>query len=165
MYYKSNSYDAMNEYTYWVYTQMIKAKMLKEVTALQDYGPQPFIVDIEELTENNDYFRRVYWTNSHLQLALMSLNVGEDIGIEMHPDVDQFINIVDGEGLVMIGDRKDNLIHQANVSEGIAVIVPAGWWHNIKNVGDTPLKLYTIYAPPQHPAGTIHKTKEEAESE
>lgn len=163
MYYKSNSYDAMNEYTYWVYTQMIKAKKLNEATVLQDYGPEPFIVNIEDITESNDYFRRVYWTNNHLQLAVMSLNVGEDIGLEMHPNVDQFISIEDGEGIVMIGDSKENLIHQANVSEGIAIIIPAGWWHNIKNVGDTPLKLYTIYAPPEHPAGTIHKTKEESE--
>ncbi len=164
MYYKSNSYnDAMNAYTYWVYSRMLKDKILNQATILQDYGPDPFIIDLEEAADNNNYFRDVYWTGNHLQLAVMSLNVGEDIGAEMHPNVDQFVCIVDGEGFVAIGDSEDNLTQEANVTEGIAVIIPAGKWHNITNIGNTPLKLYTIYAPPAHPFGTVHKTKKEAE--
>ena len=165
MYQKSNSYDPMNEYTYWVYNKFLQAKMLRQNNMLKDYGPEPFVVDIDEIAEENNNFRLALWTGNHLQLALMSINAGEDIGTEMHPDVDQFICIEEGDGLIMIGDSKDNLNYQANLSDGIAVIDPAGKWHNLKNSGNSPIKLYTIYAPPQHPFATIHRTKQEAMEE
>ena len=131
---------------------------------LKDYGPNPFVVDIEEATKQNNNFRLALWTGKHLQLTLMSINVGEDIGLEMHPDVDQFIRIEEGQGLVKMGDRKDRLDFQANVRNDYAFIIPAGKWHNLINTGNKPLKLYSIYAPPQHPFGTVHETKADAQA-
>lgn len=131
---------------------------------LKDYGPCPFAVNIEEATRQNNNFRLALWTGKHLQLTLMSINVGEDIGLEIHPNVDQFIRIEEGQGLVVMGDSKDRLDFQAHVWEDYAFIIPAGKWHNLFNTGCKPLKLYSIYAPPQHPFGTIHRTKEEAEA-
>lgn len=128
-----------------------------------DYGPYPYVVNIEEITNQNSYYRTTEWTGAHLQLTLMCIPVGGDIGLERHPDVDQFIRLESGEGIVRMGDREDRLNYQAKVTSDYAFIVPAGTWHNLINVGDTPLKLYSIYAPPQHPHGTIHKTKEEAQ--
>ncbi|WP_053957704.1 cupin domain-containing protein [Inediibacterium massiliense] len=131
---------------------------------LKDYGPQPFVINIEEATKQNNNFRLALWTGDHLQLTLMSINVGEDIGLETHPNLDQFIRIEEGQGLVMMGDSKDHLDFQRRVFDDYAFIIPAGKWHNLINTGNTPLKLYSIYAPPQHPYGTIHPTKEDAEA-
>ena len=91
----------------------------------------------------------------------MSLNVGEDIGLEMHPDVDQFIRVEEGRGLVEMGDERNNLDFQRNVYDDYIIIIPAGKWHNLTNTGNIPLKLYSIYAPPEHPFGTVHVTKPE----
>lgn len=129
---------------------------------LIDYGPRPVVIDIEDMTDENTNFRTVIWTGPHLQLALMSIGVGEDIGIEMHPDVDQFIRLEQGQGEVRMGSSRDSLQERAMISEEQAVIVPAGTWHNITNTGNEPMKLYTIYAPPHHKANTVHRTKEEA---
>jgi mannose-6-phosphate isomerase-like protein (cupin superfamily) len=131
---------------------------------LRDYGSNPFVVDIEEATKQNNNFRLALWTGNHLQLTLMSINVGEDIGVENHPNLDQFIRIEEGQGLVKMGDRKDRLDFQANVRDDFAFIIPAGKWHNLINTGNTPLKLYSIYAPPQHPFGTVHKSKADAQA-
>lgn len=131
---------------------------------LKDYGPQPFVIDIEKATMQNDNFRTALWTGKHLQLTLMSINVGEEIGLEIHPDLDQFIRIEEGQGLVKMGDRKDRLDFQEKVYDDFAFIIPAGKWHNLINTGKKPLKLYSIYAPPQHPKGTVHKTKADAEA-
>lgn len=130
---------------------------------LKDYGPQPFVVNIEEATKQNTNFRLALWTGQHLQLTLMSINPTEDIGLEIHPNLDQFIRIEQGRGIVKMGDRKDNLDFQANVRDDFAFIIPAGKWHNLINTGNIPLKLYSIYAPPQHPFGTVHTTKKDAE--
>ncbi|WP_234402384.1 cupin domain-containing protein [Oceanobacillus damuensis] len=129
---------------------------------LKDYGSQPFIVDIEEATKQNNTFRTALWTGSHLQVTVMSINAGEDIGLEVHPSVDQFLRIEQGEGLVQMGNREDDLDFQVNVYDDYAIMVPAGKWHNLTNTGNKPLKLYTIYAPPEHPFGTVHRTKAEA---
>jgi mannose-6-phosphate isomerase-like protein (cupin superfamily) len=128
----------------------------------KDYGPEPFVTNIDAATRQNNAFRTVLWTGKHLQLTLMSLNVGEDIGLERHMDVDQFIRIEEGQGVVQMGDRKENLDFQANVGDDYAFIIPAGKWHNLINTGNRPLKLYSIYAPPQHPHGTVHQTKADA---
>ncbi len=131
---------------------------------LKDYGPEPFVVDIDKATIQNNNFRTALWTGKHLQLTLMSINVGEDIGLEIHPDLDQLIRIEEGQGLVKMGDSKDNLDFQANVYSDFSFIIPAGNWHNLINTGNTPIKLYSIYAPPQHPHGTVHVTKEDAQA-
>lgn len=131
-------------------------------TMLTDYGPKPFVTNIEQATKQNNNFRTALWTGNHLQLTLMSINAGEDIGLECHPNLDQFLRIEQGQGLVKMGTSKDNLDFRRKVSDDYAIFVPAGTWHNLINTGKKPLKLYSIYAPPQHPKGTVHKTKKEA---
>jgi len=129
---------------------------------LMDYGPQPFAVNIRDAVLQNNTFRTALWTGNHLQVTLMSLNPSEDIGLEIHPETDQFIRIEQGEGLVMMGDSQFNLDFQTMVRDDFAFIIPAGKWHNLINTGSVPLKLYSIYAPPQHPHGTVHPTKADA---
>jgi len=135
----------------------------KQSIILKDYGPEPFVTNIEDATKQNNNFRTALWTGKHLQLTLMSINVGEDIGLEMHPNVDQFIRIEEGQGIIKMGDSRNNLNFQKRVYENFIVIIPAGKWHNLINTGHKPLKLYSIYAPPQHPHGTVHRTKADAE--
>lgn len=135
----------------------------KQPIKLKDYGPCPYVVNIEEATKQNDYYRIALWTGEYLQLTLMSINPGEDIGLEIHEDHDQFIRIEEGQGIVMMGDTKDQLDFKAEVYDDYAIFLPAGKWHNLINTGHTPLKLYSIYAPPEHPRGTLHKTKADAE--
>lgn len=133
-------------------------------TRFADYGQQPLVVNIEEVTKQNNTFRTALWTGEHMQLTLVSLNPGEDIGLEIHPNVDQFLRIEEGSGIVKMGAQRNYLDFQRNVSAEYAIIVPAGTWHNVINTGRTPLKLYSIYAPPQHPFGTVHVTKADAEA-
>ena len=115
-----------------------------------------FIDNIEEKTEQNNFFRQVLYTGKHTQLVVMSLLPGEEIGIEVHPAVDQFFRIEEGQAKVIIDGQE----HE--VYEGFAIIVPAGSQHNVINTGNNPLKLYTLYSPPNHPDGTIHRTRAEA---
>ncbi|WP_100407708.1 cupin domain-containing protein [Bacillus solitudinis] len=130
--------------------------------SLTDYGSKPFVIDINEATKQNNTFRTALWTGPHLQVTLMSLQVGEDIGLEMHPDVDQFLRVEQGQGMVRMGENKANLNFERNIYDDSAIIIPAGTWHNLTNTGNTPLKLYSIYAPPNHPFGTVHVTKADA---
>jgi len=132
--------------------------------AVTDYGPNPFVVDIRKAVLHNDTFRTALWTGSHLQLTLMSIPVGGEIGLEVHPNVDQFLRVEDGQGLVQMGERKDWLNFRQPVYDDFAIFIPAGTWHNVTNTGNKPLKLYSIYAPPNHPWGTMHQTKEAAEA-
>ena len=135
-----------------------------ELTEWKDYGGQPFVVDIEDAAERNPFFRMALWTGSHLQVTLMSIGVGGEIGLEIHPGTDQFLRIEQGRGVVKMGDSRDRLDYVRNVSADDAIMIPAGKWHNVINVGHEPLKLYSIYAPPEHPFGTVHRTKAEAEA-
>ena len=129
---------------------------------LKDYGPQPLVLNIKKAAKQNNTFRTAVWTGNHLQVTLMSVNAGDDIGVENHPNLDQFLRIEQGKGLVKMGYTRDNLNLEASVSDDDAIIVPAGLWHNIINTGNIPLKLYSIYTPPEHPHGTVHKTKADA---
>ena len=129
---------------------------------LTDYGSRPFVVNINEASKQNNTFRTALWTGKHLQVTLMSLNVGEDIGLEMHSDVDQFLRLEQGQGIVRMGNSPDNLNFERRVFDDSAIVIPAGTWHNLINTGNIPLKLYSIYAPPNHPFGTVHATKEDA---
>jgi mannose-6-phosphate isomerase-like protein (cupin superfamily) len=115
-----------------------------------------FVDDIEDMTEHNLDFRRVLYTGKQLQLVLMSINPGEDIGEEVHADRDQFFRVETGKGEVWIDG------HKSNIKSDFAIVVPAGARHNIKNTGEKPLKLYTLYAPPEHADGTVHVTKADA---
>ena len=117
-----------------------------------------YVTDIERRTLENEYFREVLFTGPHSQLVVMSLRPGEEIGMETHDDVDQFIRFEAGKGKVVLNGRE-----QA-VEDGSAVVIPAGTEHNVVNTSASEaLKLYSIYTPPEHPDGTIHKTKAEAE--
>ncbi len=144
-------------------TRMNRSDYCKCTNRSNDYGPNPFVTNIEKATLENQYFRTALWTGNHLQLTLMCIKPGEEIGLEMHPDIDQFLRIEQGQGVVMMGDCKNNLNFKEKVCDNFAIIVPAGKWHNIINTGCEALKLYSIYAPPQHPFGTVHVTKEDAD--
>lgn len=127
-----------------------------------DNGPAPLIVNIENSTVENTNYRTTLWTGKNLQVTLMSIDPGEDIGLEVHVDHDQFLRIEQGQATVQMGPTKDQLQErQAGPSD--AVIVPAGTWHNLISKGDEALRLYSIYSPVQHPHGTVHVTKMEAE--
>lgn len=118
-----------------------------------------YVDNIEEKTEDNANFREVVYTGNHLQLVVMSLKPGEDIGEEVHPKVDQFFRVEEGKGkIVMDGEETE-------FDEGFAIVVPSGVRHNLFNTGDEDLKLYTIYAPVNHLDGVVHATKEEAEAD
>ena len=129
-----------------------------------DYGLQPFVVNIEEATVANDHFRVAKWTGSHMQMTLMAIQPGDDIGLEVHADHDQFLRIEQGNAKVVMGPSEDNLDFEAEAEDDFAIFVPAGSWHNVINTGDQPLKLYSIYAPSEHAHGTIHETKADAEA-
>ena len=126
---------------------------------LKDFGPQPFVINIEQAAKKNNNFRIALWTGNHLQVTLMNIGVGEDIGLEIHPTSDQLLHIEDGQGLVQMGKNKGIYDFQANVYDDYVIVIPAGTWHNLTNTGNKPIKLYSIYAPPQHPYGTVHETK------
>lgn len=130
----------------------------------QDYGKKPLVINIDKVTKDNPYYRRTLWTGEHLQLTLMSIPPQGEIGLEIHPDVDQFICIESGCGVAKMGENQGKLNKVLKVNRNFAIIVPAGTWHNIINTGTIPLKLYSIYAPPQHPFGTVHETREIAQA-
>lgn len=140
-----------------------RCKCKKDTSAINDYGEKPLVANIDCLTKANPYFRTALWTGEHLQVTLMCIPVGGDIGLEVHPYVDQFLRIESGCAHIMMGKNKNALTYHQKANRDYAIMVPAGTWHNIVNIGCTPLKLYSIYAPPQHPFGTVHKTKAEAE--
>lgn len=118
-----------------------------------------FSTNIEKDTLDNNLFRKVLYTGEHSQLVLMCLRPGEDIGMEVHNELDQFFRFEEGEGKVIVNDN------EYAVEDGSAVIVPAGSMHNVVNTGSEDLKMYTIYSPPEHKDGTVHETKADAEEE
>ena len=120
--------------------------------------------NIEAITLGNPTFRTVLFTGSNLQLTVMSLEPGEEIGLEMHDHRDQFIRVEDGEATVTLGPSPDQIDETHQLTDDWAVIVPGGTWHNVINAGETPLRLYSLYAPPEHADGVIHRTKAEAEA-
>ena len=123
-----------------------------------------WVDDIEKITDGNDDFRRVVFTGGHAQLVLMSLRPDEEIGWESHDHLDQFFRIEVGRARVDLGTTADHVDESHQVEADWAFIVPAGTWHNVTNVSEETVKLYTIYSPPEHPDGTVHATKAEAEA-
>lgn len=117
-----------------------------------------FVTNIEKDTLENENFRKVLYTAKNMQLVVMSLNAGEEIGLETHPEHDQFIRVDEGSAKAILNGEESEL------TDGSCVIIPAGVEHNIVNTGEDKLKLYTIYAPPEHADGTIHVTKAEADA-
>lgn len=123
-----------------------------------------WIGDIEDATTGNTTFRTVLFTGEHLQLTVMSIPVGSEIGLEAHGHLDQFIRVESGEGRLDMGTAEDQIDEHHVLSDDWAAIIPAGTWHNVVNTGSTDLKLYSIYTPPEHPDGTVHRTKAEADA-
>ena len=123
-----------------------------------------WVDDIEKATLENDTFRTVLFTGAHLQMTVMCIQPGEEIGVEKHDDLDQFIRIEEGTAQVQMGSSKDDLSEVHDVEDDWAAIIPGGTWHNVVNTGSEPLRLYSIYTPPEHPEGTVHETKAEADA-
>jgi mannose-6-phosphate isomerase-like protein (cupin superfamily) len=131
----------------------------------EDQGRRSWVVDIEKLTLENSKYRAAKWTGKSLQMTVMSIPPGREIGLEKHDVGDQFIRVEQGRARVVMGPSEDELPFDRQVSDEWAIFIPAGAWHNIINVGEEELKVYVIYAPPEHPAGTLHETFKEAEVE
>ena len=152
----------------WSMTSCNQNRITNDVKAqtevvLKDYGAEPTVLDIDAYTMSNGNFRTALWTGTKLQVTLMSIPVGGEVGLEQHSDTDQFLRVEDGQANVVMGDSEESLTFTQTAEKDFAIIVPAGKWHNIINTGDKPLKLYSIYSPVEHPHGTVHKTFEEAE--
>ncbi|HRQ86669.1 MAG TPA: cupin domain-containing protein [Candidatus Saccharibacteria bacterium] len=130
---------------------------------MQDNGPKPYVIDIQEATLDNENFRTALWTGEYSQTTLMAIQPGDDIGLEVHDDHDQFLRIEQGVAKVEMGPSKTEL-QDWEATDDFAIFVPAGMWHNVTNTGDETLKLYSIYSPAEHPHGTVHTTKAEAEA-
>ena len=132
---------------------------------IKDVGPQPQSFDLESATKDNAEYRSVAWSGRYLQVTLMSIPVGGDVGLEAHPDTDQFLRLDTGHGRVQMGAAKDALTFEKDVSDGWCVLVPAGTWHNITNTGTTPMQLYTVYAPAHHRPDAVQATAAAAKAD
>ena len=124
-----------------------------------------WVGDIEHVTLANTTFRTVVHTGTHAQLTVMRLAPGEEIGWESHPDLDQFLRIEQGRGRLDLGRNGDGPDERHDVTDDWAVIIPAGVWHNVTNTGAGDLRLYSLYSPPEHPDGTVHRTKADADAD
>ena len=125
---------------------------------------EPWVGDIEQETLGNDTFRTVLFTGEYTQLTVMSIEPGDDIGGEVHEGHDQFIRIESGSARVELGGSEGAPAKVQEVGDDWAVIIPSGTWHNVVNTGSEPLKVYSLYSPPEHPDGTVHRTKADAEA-
>lgn len=132
---------------------------------LHDYGKDPFVINIEEATLQNDQFRVALWTGSELQVTLMSIPVGGDIGGEIHTKEDQFLRLEQGQGRVVMGTSEEDITFEKDVADDDVILIPKGVYHNVINTGDQPMKLYSIYGPAHHVHGTVHATQAIAEAE
>ena len=132
---------------------------------IKDIGPKPQSFDIETATKENRDYRSVAWSGRYLQVTLMSIPVGGDIGLEAHLETDQFLRLDAGHGRVQMGPAKDDMPFEQDVSDGWCVLVPAGTWHNITNIGATPMQVYAIYAPAHHKPGKVQATSAAAEAD
>ncbi|ANS78327.1 Mannose-6-phosphate isomerase [Serinicoccus hydrothermalis] len=130
-----------------------------------DNGPQPNALDIETETRANDTYRTVAWTGKYLQVTLMSIPPGQSIGLEAHPETDQFLRLDSGQGRCVMGPAEDDLSFTQDVSDGWAIQVPAGTWHDVINTGEEPMRLYAVYAPSHHAQGIVQDTADAAEAD
>lgn len=129
---------------------------------LRDYGKDPFVMNIDEATLQNENFRTALWTGTNLQVTLMSIPVGGDIGGEVHTKEDQFLRLEQGKGRVIMGESEDKITFEKEVEADDIILIPMGVFHNVINIGEEPMKVYSIYGPAHHPHGTVHATQEEA---
>jgi mannose-6-phosphate isomerase-like protein (cupin superfamily) len=123
-----------------------------------------WVADVEKATLENTNFRTVLFTGEHTQLTVMSIEPGGEIGWEAHHDIDQFLRVEQGTGRAEFGATEDRVDETHDVEDDWAIIVPAGVWHNVVNTGGEPLKIYSLYSPPEHPDGTVHVTKADADA-
>lgn len=124
-----------------------------------------YVDDIERATLDNPHFRQVLFTGQNLQLTVMTIPPGGEVGLEMHEGLDQFIRIESGTARVTMGPAEDQVDETHDVGDDWVAIIPGGTWHNVVNVGDEPLKLYSLYSPPEHPDGTVHETKADSDAD
>ncbi|MBQ9369808.1 MAG: cupin domain-containing protein [Clostridia bacterium] len=125
----------------------------------------PAIINIHKATLCNDWYRREIWTGKHLQITVMCIPAGGEIGLEVHEDLDQFLRVEYGVGSVYVGTEKKNVSYLGEADASSAIVIPAGTYHNVLNRRNVPLKLYSVYAPPKHPVGTAQRTKFDADLE
>ena len=123
-----------------------------------------WVGNIEEATLGNTNFRTALFTGTSMQLTVMRLAPGEEIGVEMHDHRDQFIRVEHGRARVTLGPERDRVAETHDLEDDWVVIIPGGTWHNVVNTGDDDLKLYSLYAPPEHPDGTVHVTKADTDA-
>lgn len=123
-----------------------------------------WVGNVEAATIENTNFRTVLFTGANIQLTVMSLAPGEEIGVEMHDHLDQFLRVEQGSGRVTFGPSAEQVDEEHAVSDDWAIVVPGGVWHNVVNTGSGELKLYSLYAPPEHPSGAVHRRKEDADA-
>ena len=133
--------------------------MLFECEKNKDLGGKPSLINIRKETVSNINFRTAIWTGEYLQVTVMSIPVGGEIGLEIHEGLDQFIRVESGCAYVYMGNTKRNVKLAGKVDANYAIVIPSGTWHNIINACSCPLKVYSVYAPPQHPFGTVHERK------
>ena len=126
-----------------------------------DYGPESYVTNVSQMARKNENFRYAIWTGCNMQMTLMCIPSCDEIGLEMHKDTDQFLRVEQGCAVVKMGECKCRMDVRQYIQMGDVVFVPAGTWHNIINIGNCPLKLSSIYAPPNHPHGPIERTREE----
>jgi len=124
-----------------------------------------WVDNIDKLTRENTNFRTVVRTGTHSQLTLMSIPPGGEVGWEAHPELDQFLRLEQGQARLELSHNQDTLEKTQPIEDDWAFIVPAGVWHNVVNTGDEDVKLYSIYSPPEHPDGTVHRTKAESDAD
>ncbi|MFT4109226.1 cupin domain-containing protein [Propionicimonas sp.] len=129
---------------------------------IADNGPEPHVFDIEKATTGNANYRTVAWTGKYLQVTLMSIPPGSSIGLEKHPETDQFLRLDAGTGRALMGSNKRKL-QSWEVRDGWSIQVPAGTWHDVENTGEEDLKLYVVYAPVHHTPGIVQKTSQDAD--
>ena len=128
---------------------------------LKDYGGAPLILNLPVAAAHNENYRQALWTGDHLQLTVMTIPQGGEIGAEMHDTLDQMLRVESGVALVRIGEEAGRLRDARRIGAGSVFLIPAGAYHNVLNVGREPLRLSSVYAPPAHPKGTVHKTRDE----
>src|SRR5690554_323035 len=141
--------------------EVIPSYVASEVE-FRDFGPEPFVFNIEDYTVQNETYRTSIWTGTYMQLTVMSIPAGSDIGEEMHPDIDQFLRVEAGSGIMYMGDEEGVFNFEERVENDFAIFIPAGKWHNLVNDSDKPLKVYSIYSPVEHPHSTVHQTQQES---
>ena len=139
--------------------------MIFERKESQDFGGKPCLIDVRNEVLSNQNFRKVIWTGEYLQATVMCIPAGGEIGLEMHDDLDQLVKVESGCANVYVGECKHHVKCLGKINSNYAVLIPAGTWHNIINACSCPLKVYTVYAPPNHAVGTIHKTKLDSDLE